>query len=391
VSPEWIWLIFIFAFGSCVGSFLNVVIYRLPREKSLVTPPSTCPECNRRIKFYDNIPLISWIFLRGRCRYCKTRISPRYFVIELLTALLFVGVFVFYFSGNYRQIGIEATTAIGKFLAGGWFFYLTVMVLLTAFLAASAIDLELWIIPLVICWFVSLVGVLSASLGGFVIPPAIIWTYELFPSASPGIGAMAAGATVGLIISLILLWAGVIKTSYPVEEHQEQEGPQNPEQEPEYNHRLEVMKEVVFVLPMIIGPIVAYWLAKNTALGRDWWDNFSQLPVITGLLGSLWGYFIGGAVVWATRILGTLLFGKEAMGLGDVHLMAAAGTVIGPVFVVIAFFVAPFFGLAWAGYQMLFKKTRQIPYGPFLSLGVFAVMIFHDWIRDYISMLYMYN
>jgi len=151
------------------------------------------------------------------------------------------------------------------------------------------------------------------------------------------------------------------------------------------------MKEVLFLLPIIICSATAFWLSENTALGRDWWHGFSQLPVITGLLGALWGYFVGGAVVWVTRILGTLGFGKEAMGLGDVHLMAAAGAVIGPLLVAIAFVVAPFFGLAWAGYQMLFKKTRQIPYGPFLSLGVFAVMIFHDWIRDYIAMQYMYH
>ena len=97
----------------------------------------------------------------------------------------------------------------------------------------------------------------------------------------------------------------------------------------------------------------------------------------------------GCAVVWATRILGTLAFGKEAMGLGDVHLMGAAGAIIGPAFITVAFFIAPFFGLLWALYQMFFKKTRQIPYGPFLSLGIFAVMIFHDWFRLYLAGIYL--
>jgi leader peptidase (prepilin peptidase)/N-methyltransferase len=97
---------------------------------------------------------------------------------------------------------------------------------------------------------------------------------------------------------------------------------------------------------------------------------------------------VGGGIVWGIRIVGTLAFGKEAMGLGDVHLMGAAGAVIGPLFVVVAFFVAPFFGLAWAGFQMFFKKIRQIPYGPFLSLGILVVMILHDWIRDYISFMF---
>jgi leader peptidase (prepilin peptidase)/N-methyltransferase len=114
----------------------------------------------------------------------------------------------------------------------------------------------------------------------------------------------------------------------------------------------------------------------------------TQHPVLAGLLGSLWGYFVGCGVVWGIRILGTLAFGKEAMGLGDVHLMGAAGAVIGPLSVVVAFFVAPFFGLAWAGFQMFFKKIRQIPYGPFLSLGILVVMILHDWIRDYLSFMF---
>ena len=105
-------------------------------------------------------------------------------------------------------------------------------------------------------------------------------------------------------------------------------------------------------------------------------------------MGSLWGYFVGCGIVWATRILGTLGFGKEAMGLGDVHLMGAAGAVVGPVSVVVAFFIAPFFGLAWAGVQSLSKKIRQIPYGPFLSLGVFAVMILHDSIFDFLARMF---
>jgi leader peptidase (prepilin peptidase)/N-methyltransferase len=109
---------------------------------------------------------------------------------------------------------------------------------------------------------------------------------------------------------------------------------------------------------------------------------------VAGVLGSLFGYFVGCTVVWATRILGTLGFGKEAMGLGDVHLMGAAGAVIGPLMVVIAFFIAPFFGLGWALFQMIFKKIRQIPYGPFLSLAVLTVMIFHDWILNRVALVY---
>jgi leader peptidase (prepilin peptidase) / N-methyltransferase len=78
--------------GAVVGSFLNVVIHRLPRGESVVKPRSRCPECGAQIAGYDNVPVISWLVLRGRCRRCGTRISPRYPAVELLTAAAFVAV-----------------------------------------------------------------------------------------------------------------------------------------------------------------------------------------------------------------------------------------------------------------------------------------------------------
>jgi len=79
----------LFIFGAIVGSFLNVCIYRLPREKSIVTPGSSCPSCEKPIKFYDNIPVISYLLLRGKCRNCGNKISLRYPLVELITAILF--------------------------------------------------------------------------------------------------------------------------------------------------------------------------------------------------------------------------------------------------------------------------------------------------------------
>jgi len=79
-------------FGAIIGSFLNVVIHRLPREESIVFPNSKCPSCAAAIKSYDNVPILSYLLLRGRCRSCKARISPRYPAVELLTALLYLAV-----------------------------------------------------------------------------------------------------------------------------------------------------------------------------------------------------------------------------------------------------------------------------------------------------------
>jgi leader peptidase (prepilin peptidase) / N-methyltransferase len=79
-----------FFFGLVFGSFLNVCIYRMPRDLSVVKPRSACPSCGKQIAFYDNIPVLSWMVLRGKCRHCKSPISPRYAVVELLTGVFFV-------------------------------------------------------------------------------------------------------------------------------------------------------------------------------------------------------------------------------------------------------------------------------------------------------------
>ena len=84
------WLIFAGLFGACIGSFLNVVIYRLPLGQSIVSPPSRCPNCGYRLQWYDNVPIIGWVVLGGRCRKCKNAISVQYPIVELITALLFV-------------------------------------------------------------------------------------------------------------------------------------------------------------------------------------------------------------------------------------------------------------------------------------------------------------
>jgi len=393
VTPqEWIWAVFVSALGCCIGSFLNVVIYRLPREKSLVSPGSACPRCGKPIRFYDNIPLVSWIVLRAKCRNCKEPISARYFVIELLTGSVFLGLYIIYFHMSTRPVLHS--------LQGGWFVYSIHLILLSAFIAASGIDLELWIIPLSICWLVTAVGLVGSSVASYAIHPDVISEYKLLPLASAKTGALAFGATVGLGISWLLLRTGLLKRSYEsadAEVHDrlatEKGNPSasvpvapDASTESRFNDRLEALREIVFLLPIILCAVVALTIVRRPGPVGRWWGDLLTHPVAAGFLGSLFGYFVGCGVVWATRIFGTLAFGREAMGLGDVHLMGAAGAVVGPLMVVIAFFIAPFFGLGWALFQMIFKKTRQIPYGPFLSLAVFTVMIFHDWILGRVAL-----
>jgi len=112
ISIESVSLVIIALLGLLVGSFLNVVIYRVPIGKSIVTPPSACPRCGARIKPWDNVPVISWLFLRGRCRQCGTRISIRYPAIELLTAGLFVGASL----GLGIDLGVSTGALVGTIL-----------------------------------------------------------------------------------------------------------------------------------------------------------------------------------------------------------------------------------------------------------------------------------
>jgi leader peptidase (prepilin peptidase) / N-methyltransferase len=89
----WLFAVYVFAIGAIIGSFLNVVIHRYPREESIVFPPSRCPHCGTHIKPYDNVPILAWLWLRGKCRTCRAPIDARYPLVELANALFYLAVF----------------------------------------------------------------------------------------------------------------------------------------------------------------------------------------------------------------------------------------------------------------------------------------------------------
>ncbi len=96
MTPQLYFFILSFLFGAVIGSFLNVCIYRMPREESVVSPPSHCPSCDYRIRWYDNIPLVSYLLLGGKCRGCRAKISLQYPLVELLNGLLTLALFMRY-------------------------------------------------------------------------------------------------------------------------------------------------------------------------------------------------------------------------------------------------------------------------------------------------------
>lgn len=134
---EVILYIVFFIFGLVVGSFLGVVAYRLPRKLSIVKPSSFCSKCNKKIAFYDNIPVISYIILKGKCRYCKSKIPLSVLLIELVTGILF--------TANYIFFGLTISTVAG-------------IIFCSVLIVISFIDIESGIIPNVIVLPFTLVG-----------------------------------------------------------------------------------------------------------------------------------------------------------------------------------------------------------------------------------------
>ena len=259
----------LFVLGLTIGSFLNVCIYRIPKKKSLIVPRSFCPDCNTPIKWYDNIPVLSYLLLLGRCRICKARISGRYPLVELLTGYVFVH--LYYIFIQYRH---ESPCVL-----------LCYIVLCCALIVSTFVDLELLIIPNEV---------------------------------------MFVGIPLALVLSVIC--------------------------------------------PGLHD-------AQNTL------RSFSLVGIyrLDMLIASIIGMLAGGVLIFICSVLGKLVFRKDAMGFGDVKLMAMIGGIIGWKLAVAVFFVAPFFGLLMAVPVLIFKKSRMIPYGPFLSLAALVCIFSQDY------------
>jgi len=274
----------VFLIGSVVGSFLNVCIYRIPWQKSVIWPASHCPRCLSAIPASDNVPILGWLALRGECRSCGLPISIRYPLIEGLVGLLFVGLYVVDVllapRGAWGQIPPSALATLA---------YHALLVALLV--AATFIDYDLYIIP----DEVTVTGmILGIGLGALV--PAI---------------------------------------------------------------RLE--------------PSIA-----STYLG--------------GFGVGLMGLLVGGGLTAGVRTFASVLLRREAMGFGDVTLMAMIGAFLGWQAAVLTFFLAPFLGLAHAFWKLLAylerrargvqvsSADREIPYGPYLSMAAVALMLSWPWL-----------
>src|SRR3989338_3441577 len=294
--------LFIFCFGAIVGSFLNVCIVRLPHEKSIVFPGSHCVHCQKAIPWHDNIPLISYWILGQSCRFCKKKISPRYFIVELVTAILFV-LFFLYFGLN------------GVFAAN--------LVLLCGLIVATFVDFEHRIIPDEI----SVGGMFVGLLLSLAIPQLHQSSFENLIFGRLLMKIVVGLCALGLGVDFIIKKAKLEK------------------------------EDAIFltILGILVGTeLLIEWLIVQVGVP----------PVMSKYLlsldASLLGLLVGGGSIYAMGLLGDFLFKKESMGGGDVKLLAMIGTFLGWQLTLLSFFVAPFFGAVYGVIEKIRTKDSAI-------------------------------
>ncbi len=326
------WLIVLFILGTICGSLLNVCIYRIPMEKSVLWPGSRCGHCLQPIRWYDNIPLLSYWFLRGRCRSCGSRFSMRYFWIELLTGLCFAGLFyleviqnVHQFPAlrdelaNMQRIWFPSVTAFAIF---------THHALLVCFLiVASFTDFDHREIPL----SVTITGTGIGLVGAVFLP----WPWP--QTLGPGVGHVA--------LPVGPWWQPLVGQEIPAG---------------------------LYVWP-VWGPLPD-WLPP-----ASWW-----LGLLTGVAGIL----VGTIMLRVIRFLFGLGLGIEALGLGDADLMMMAGSFLGWQPVVVAFIIGVFIGLLFGVAYVVFLGDNAMAFGPPLSLGLIVTFLGWHWIAPAVQGLF---
>jgi leader peptidase (prepilin peptidase)/N-methyltransferase len=410
----WVPAMFVFAVGACVGSLVNVLVYRLPRGMPVVVPSSRCTNCQTKLTWRENIPILGWLALRGRCRFCKSPISAEYPIVETVVALLFLGAYVICYLPFVQGDGLDLA-AIGAIQpewarngpARTWPVFAAGLVLLACLVAMTLVDFKTYTIPLVLTWVpvgaavvLHPVNALLVGAGGLRYTAGTLGDWAI---AAPGpagwwwAGA-AVGGVVGVLVASVMLARGWIGRSFAEyheweskaiedwkRDHPEADGPKadTPDMWVRYPHaRREMVRELAF----LAAPVALAWLGGIAAerLAGD-----VSMPLWAQALTAVaMGYLIGAALVWGVRIFGTLLFGKEAMGLGDVHVLAAIGACLGWVDAVAAFFAAVLVGLfAAIGAALASRSARMLAFGPCLAIGAVVVLLAKPLIEAALSAL----
>lgn len=335
------------AVGACVGSFLNVCIYRMPREDLSVAKPRTsfCPACGKPIRWFDNVPILSWALLRARCRDCRGPIPARYPFVEALTAALFVLAVVRTASPELPLMQWLPTTSF-------W------ALLFAALVVVTFIDIDHRIIPDAI----SITGAALAPLAVWWLPgvpvdsglPSFLVRALAAVDRSSG-GSVVLAPTIGAVAGGILAMVLFRRFS------------------PAYDGTRRTWWDTR--LAASIGGAMGLMVA-GLAFVPAWLDR----PESTRLVAGMFGMALGSGSLYGVGVLGRLAFRKDAMGLGDVKLMALLGAVLGWKGVLLAIFIACLLGSVVGIALKVATRSSYIPFGPFLATGALILILWADWV-----------
>ena len=394
-------IIFLFALGASLGSFLNVIVFRLPaieippgaggwesarlQLRGISYPPSHCPKCGYRLRWYDNFPVLGWVWLGGRCRQCEQRISIQYPLVELMLGLVFAGYYVAFFLLGPDwgpPTPVEGGVRLDADRARHWPMLALTLILAFCLIAAALIDARHYFIPRGLSYIPAAAGLLVHTLYDTSLAPLSVL-------ASPVGCAWAVGGGVGLVLSLVLLRWGALKRSFADELPMleiERDAAGEDEPSPEEWERIkrltrrEMVREVAFLaLPIGLGVLCAISAAYGP--GEGFWRSLADNRAVSAFLGSLLGGLVGGGVIWIVRVAGSLGFGREAMGLGDADLMFGVGCCLGGGPAGVALFPAALIGLVFALYRWTVRSRHEMPFGPYLAIA--SLLLVTGWNRLY--------
>ena len=372
---------FVFAAGACVGSFINLIAWRLPRGQGIIQPESHCGACGRSLAWFENIPVLSCLILRGRCRTCRTSFGFEHVVVELAMGALFIATYLMLYAGPWR---FPATEQAWWWTRNGPIATLPALIAIlicwSTLATVSLIDARTFFVPIRMTAATTIAAFVLWRMQALV--PSVA---EAFPRGRWGMDILptrlcvaAVVAMVGLLMSNVLLWRGVIPRS--VIDYEQEIIPAS-------LIRGEMLKEIYFLLPIIGAFALGYWLGQFEII-QERCDGVTF--AVYGMCS--FGFLVGAALIWFTRILASLAFGREAMGLGDVHILGAAGATLGWKIAVITFFMAPFIALTWLAISGGLNRIRgiqsqEIPYGPYLAIACAVSFLGNPWVEAFLVAL----
>ncbi len=345
--PFGFWAVVFFVFGTIVGSFLNVCIHRMPREESIVSPPSHCPHCRYSIPWYLNIPLVTWLYLGGKCRNCGAPISVRYFLVELLTGVLWLGSWL-----TFGHDSVALAIVLAVFMSG--------------LVVATFIDLEHFIIPDEI----TIGGIVVGFICSFLVP-----VLQRVKTPGAAMGQSLVGIAAGAGIVYFFVRAGKLAFG-------RQKVAMSPGSRVVFTEETIVLPDSEVRYEDVLyreSDTIVLEAARAELSDRCYRDVSIRLSASELKIGE--DVLKPEEIPYLEAVTDRLVLPREVMGLGDVKFMAAIGAFLGWSGVVFCLFLSSVIGaVAGLGLIALGKRSMgsRLQYGPCLAIAA-VVWIFGGW------------